>query len=250
VLCRAAQASSRARAAHPAHFTPSLHLSRGDAVALKKAELFAWEAYNATSEADVHVQANPTQTELLKKQAESRKDAVATLMQQRILEAYGGGSTGGGGSSSSGGGGGGGGGASASAASAAPIVLPAELRMGASEAYVDYAAAAEAAAEPPPPPPPRPIARTAAGAVSTLHGPEDVHPSGHRSAWGSWFDVKTKTWGYACCCTVFRDAYCTGEVGRRAAAQSAAAERGAAAPAGGGADGAAAGSKRGREPCV
>jgi pre-mRNA-processing factor SLU7 len=218
----------------PTHTHTHTHtFPRGDAVALKKAEVFAWEAYNATSEADVHVQANPTQTELLRKQADSRKDAVATLLQQRILDAYG-----------SGGGGGSG--------AEAPIALPSELRMGASEAYVDYAAeAAAAAAPPPPPPPPKPIARTASGAASSLHGPEDVHPGGHRSAWGSWFDAKNKAWGYACCCALFKDAYCTGEAGRRAAAQSAAMEAGAAAGGGGGGGGGgalAAGSKRGREP--
>mmetsp|Transcript_16975 Transcript_16975/g.30700 ORF Transcript_16975/g.30700 Transcript_16975/m.30700 type:complete len:219 (+) Transcript_16975:120-776(+) len=35
-------------------------------------------------------------------------------------------------------------------------------------------------------------------AASTLHD-EDVHFGTHLEIWGSWYDVESKKWGYACC---------------------------------------------------
>ena len=188
---------------------------------MKKAELFAWEAYQATGDADVHLQANPTQTELLRKQASTRQAAVTSLLQQRILSAYGDGGAGAG----VGGAGGAGAGASSSSSSSA-IALPAELRLGDTEAFIEYGldgrplavaaaeasaarAAAEAAAR-------RFIAPAAGAAKSALHGAEDVHPGNHSSVWGSWFNRRNMRWGYACCFSQLKGAYCTGELGRQA----------------------------------
>lgn len=38
---------------------------------------------------------------------------------------------------------------------------------------------------------------------------EDVYRHGHHSAWGSWYDVKAGSWGYACCHCVTREDPCT-----------------------------------------
>lgn len=38
---------------------------------------------------------------------------------------------------------------------------------------------------------------------------EDVLASGHSSVWGSWYDSKAKSWGYACCRSLHRDRPCT-----------------------------------------
>ena len=38
---------------------------------------------------------------------------------------------------------------------------------------------------------------------------EDEYPSGHSAIWGSYYDRKTKEWGYACCQATTFSAYCT-----------------------------------------
>jgi pre-mRNA-processing factor SLU7 len=43
--------------------------------------------------------------------------------------------------------------------------------------------------------------------------PEDVLINNHTSVWGSWWsDFK---WGYACCHSLVKNSYCTGEQGKR-----------------------------------
>ena len=38
----------------------------------------------------------------------------------------------------------------------------------------------------------------------------------HTAVWGSYYDRKTGEWGYACCWSVLRESYCTGEAGKKA----------------------------------
>lgn len=45
---------------------------------------------------------------------------------------------------------------------------------------------------------------------------ENVCPGNHTSVWGSWW--KDGQWGFACCHQTLRQAYCTGEAGKRAEA--------------------------------
>ena len=59
----------------------------GDAVEVSRAQLFCWDANNAGSE-DVHLQANPTQAELLRKQFEEKKKSLTKTKKQAILEKY------------------------------------------------------------------------------------------------------------------------------------------------------------------
>ena len=44
--------------------------------------------------------------------------------------------------------------------------------------------------------------------------PEDVYINNHTSVWGSWW--KNFEWGYACCHSVLKNSYCTGEEGKHA----------------------------------
>ena len=83
------------------------------------------------------------------------------------------------------------------------------LLTGQTEAYVEYSGATG-----------RPLAGAPPPAVSRYE--EDVFPGNHTSVWGSWFEVGTKQWGYACCHATARGAYCLGEAGRRAAVDAAA----------------------------
>ena len=183
----------------------------GDHIELMQAQLFAWEAAekSGTSAAELNLQANPTQMELLRKQFAVRKAAADAEQRARVLERYGG-----------------------AEHMAAP---PPELLLGQGEAYVEYgrdglplpsreAVAAAAAAK----------AAAAASGVP-LSGPsaadarsrytEDSCPGNHTAIWGSWWNRETRAWGFACCHSTHYMSYCTGTAGREAQRQEAAARR-------------------------
>jgi len=157
----------------------------GDYTDLVQAQMFAWDA--AEKGAEVHLQANPTQLEMLRKQYAARKGALETERRDAILAQYGG-----------------------AEHLQAP---PKELLLGQGEAYVEYgrdgkpvlAGAAAAAA-----------AAAAAGKTRRSRYAEDVWPGNHTSAWGSWWDGQEKAWGYACCHSSLYSSYCTGRAGRAA----------------------------------
>ena len=46
----------------------------------------------------------------------------------------------------------------------------------------------------------------------------------HTQVWGSFFDVNTRQWGYACCHSTIQASYCTGQAGIEAAKASSAGE--------------------------
>lgn len=48
--------------------------------------------------------------------------------------------------------------------------------------------------------------------------PEDIYINNHTSVWGSWW--QNFTWGYACCHSIVKNSYCTGEEGRKAFEES------------------------------
>lgn len=56
--------------------------------------------------------------------------------------------------------------------------------------------------------------RGAPKAVTKSKYPEDVYINNHTSIWGSWW--KDFQWGYACCHSIIKNSYCTGEEGRKA----------------------------------
>jgi len=43
-----------------------------------------------------------------------------------------------------------------------------------------------------------------------------VYNNNHTAVWGSWYDVSSSTWGYACCHSTIHISYCAGEVGKEA----------------------------------
>jgi pre-mRNA-processing factor SLU7 len=71
-----------------------------------------------------------------------------------------------------------------------------------SEAYVEYNREGKVVKGKEPP---RPVTKY----------PEDVYENKHTSVWGSFY--AEGTWGYDCCHLTTRNAYCTGEAGKRAA---------------------------------
>lgn len=60
----------------------------GDTMKHASAQLFAWEAYEKG--VDVHLLAEPTKLELLKKQYQEKKDEFKNEVQKTLLEKYGG----------------------------------------------------------------------------------------------------------------------------------------------------------------
>nr|XP_023029926.1 pre-mRNA-splicing factor Slu7-like [Leptinotarsa decemlineata] len=60
----------------------------GDSQNHAKAQLFAWEAYEKG--VDVHLLAEPTKLELLRKEYEKKKEQIKTKIQSNVLERYGG----------------------------------------------------------------------------------------------------------------------------------------------------------------
>lgn len=49
-----------------------------------------------------------------------------------------------------------------------------------------------------------------------------VYVNNHTSVWGSWYDLTSGQWGYACCHSFIHMSYCTGEAGISAAEASSA----------------------------
>lgn len=47
-----------------------------------------------------------------------------------------------------------------------------------------------------------------------------VYVNNHTDVWGSWYDLSSGTWGYACCHSTIHISYCAGEVGKEAAQAS------------------------------
>jgi pre-mRNA-processing factor SLU7 len=82
---------------------------------------------------------------------------------------------------------------------------PKELLMAQSEHYVEYSK----------------LGRVIKGqdkAIARSKYLEDQFPGNHKSVWGSYW--RHGQWGYACCHSLFREAYCAGEAGKAAAALS------------------------------
>jgi pre-mRNA-processing factor SLU7 len=186
----------------------------GMATEVAQANLFAWEAQQYGSDG-IHPMANPTQLEMLRRQFEERKAALALAQAQDVTGAYAPAADRAA--------------ADASTARGAADVLPRELLFGQSEGYVEYTPDGRAVA---------PSAAAAAGgsavaaAASSRVIPmphsrydEDEWPGNHRSVWGSWFDREKQCWGFACCHETSLNSYCTGKAGIAAKEESRARRR-------------------------
>lgn len=147
---------------------------------LKRMQMFAWQA-EQRGDTLLHMQANPTDHELQFKQAQQKKERAAREAQSSILERYGG--------------------------AEHLDAMPVELRTGQTEAYVEYSRSGD-------------IVRGQAKPKPRSRYEEDVYENNHTSVWGSWYDMQRGVWGYQCCHSTLRRSYCTGEVGKAAAAQS------------------------------
>lgn len=176
----------------------------GDAIGLAETQLFAWDAgKKLNAEGTVHVQADPSKAELMRRRVESRGVDLKEKRRRAVLERYGGeqylDAAVGGGNKSVGEG-----------AGVPSKETPEEraTRFGVSHAEQEYGRDGR-------------IASVASGATKQKkRAPvpckyeEDVHTNGHTAVWGSYFHKGAFTWGYADDHSLIRSSYGTGPNGR------------------------------------
>ncbi|EIN11897.1 pre-mRNA-splicing factor SLU7 [Punctularia strigosozonata HHB-11173 SS5] len=123
---------------------------------------------------DVHLQANPTAGELLHHEYKQKKDTLKDKNKVSILSKYGG----------------------AEYLEAAPK----ELRQGQTEEYVEYSRTGQ-------------VVKGRERIKAKSKYAEDVYINNHTAVWGSWYDISSGTWGYACCHSTVHASYCAGQAG-------------------------------------
>ena len=193
----------------------------GDAVGLAKTQLFAWDAEKKLGiEGAVHVQADPSRAELMRRKVESRGMDMRETKRKAVLDRYGGEEYL---DAPSGGGSRGGEGRSSSARSSssdgygggdaiAPKETPEEraTRFGVSHAEQEYGRDGRIASS----------TSGVGGSKQKTRVPipckyeEDVHVNGHVSVWGSYFHKGAFRWGYSDDHSLIRSSYGTGINGR------------------------------------
>ncbi|KAI0663514.1 pre-mRNA-splicing factor SLU7 [Cubamyces menziesii] len=153
----------------------------GEAPEVQKLQLFAWNAAQRGN--DVHINALPTQGQLLHKEYIKKKEELKDTTKVSILSKYGG--------------------------EEYLQKAPKELLQGQTEEYVEYSRTGQV------------IKGKERAKVKSKYA-EDVYINNHTAVWGSWYDMSTGQWGYACCHSAVHMSYCTGEAGIKAAEESSA----------------------------
>ncbi|EDR11885.1 uncharacterized protein LACBIDRAFT_246820, partial [Laccaria bicolor S238N-H82] len=153
----------------------------GEAPEVQQLQLFAWQA--AARGNDVHLNANPTQGELLHYEFRQKKEELKDTTKTSILAKYGG--------------------------AEYLDTAPKELRQGQTEDYVEYSRTGQ-------------VIKGRERAKAKSKYPEDVYINNHTAVWGSWYNSSDGTWGYACCHSNIHISYCSGQAGIDAAEASSA----------------------------
>lgn len=148
----------------------------GDAAEFEKAQQYAWESQEKGGDTKSHLQANPTSGEYYRKKEREEAAAKAEQKKKMLLEKYGGGEVN---------------------STAARLRDAAVIE---SERFVEYDESGRIKGAP--------------KVIAKSKYPEDVLINNHTSVWGSWW--ANFKWGYACCHSVIKNSYCTGEEGRDA----------------------------------
>ena len=167
---------------------------------MQELQLFAWQSEARGN--DVHLNANPTQGQLLHEAYKEKKEELRDTSKVSVLAKYGG-----------------------EEHLAKP---PKELLLGQTEEYVEYSRAGQ-------------VIHGKERAKTRSKYPEDgsflcrrliydssqtlflsVYINNHTSVWGSWYETASSSWGYGCCHSTVHISYCTGEAGKQAARASSA----------------------------
>ncbi|BGP00019.1 mRNA splicing protein [Rhodotorula toruloides] len=127
---------------------------------------------------DVHIQSNPTAAALMHKEFLQQKEVLKDKSSASILDKYGG--------------------------EQYLQAVPKELRVGQTENYVEYDRRGK-------------VIKGMERAKAKSKYDEDIYPGNHQSIWGSWYQLSTGKWGYACCHSTIKGSYCAGQAGIEAA---------------------------------
>jgi len=139
----------------------------------------------------VHANSNPTQAMLIYKDYLERKEKLKDTSKTSILDKYGG--------------------------EEHLQQIPKELLAGQTENYVEYSRTGK-------------LIKGEEKVKARSKYDEDVYPGNHKSIWGSWFNLSTFKWGYACCHSYIKQSYCAGQAGIEAEKEQAAGVRAIAPP--------------------
>lgn len=135
---------------------------------------------------DVHANSNPTQAALVYKDYLAKKEKLKDTSKTSILDRYGG--------------------------EEHLASVPKELLVGQTENYVEYSRTGQ-------------LIKGQEKSKARSKYDEDVHPGNHTSIWGSWFNLNSFQWGYACCHSYIKGSYCAGTAGIEAEKEQFAAPR-------------------------
>jgi pre-mRNA-processing factor SLU7 len=150
--------------------------SSGDAAEFEKAQKYAWESQEKAGNTQQHLQANPTSGEYYRRKEKEEAEKKREAHKKMLLEKYGG-----------------------SESSTIPAALRDTLVIE-SEKYVEYDESG--------------AIKGAPKAIAKSKYVEDKLINNHTSVWGSWWS--NFKWGYACCHSIIKNSYCTGEEGKAA----------------------------------
>lgn len=148
----------------------------GDAAEFEKAQKYAWESQEKGGDTKTHLQANPTAGEYYRRKEKEEAEAKKAAHKKMLLDKYGAGEI---------------------------NPAAAKLREAAvteSERYVEYDESG--------------AIKGAPKVIAKSKYPEDVLINNHTAVWGSWWS--NFKWGYACCHSMIKNSYCTGEDGKAA----------------------------------
>ncbi|KAL5711597.1 hypothetical protein ACHQM5_013865 [Ranunculus cassubicifolius] len=149
----------------------NMYRNSGQAIEFKELHIHAWEAYDRGQ--DVHVQAAPSQAELLHNNFKAIREKVITKKKDTIKEKYG--------------------------DAAAEEEIPKELLLGQTEIEIEYDRTG------------RIIKGEVSVILPKSKYDEDIYLNNHTTIWGSWW--KDGQWGYKCCKQLTKNRYCTGLAG-------------------------------------
>jgi pre-mRNA-processing factor SLU7 len=155
----------------------------GDGAEFDRAQRYAWEAQErsgvdaaAAAAAKLHLQANPTEGEIVLKRLAREAGEKRAAQRKALLDRYGGEEH-----------------LEKPDASKVPLITE-------SERFVEYDE--------------RGGVKGAPRVIPRSRYAEDVRVNNHAGVWGSWWD--DFVWGYACCHSTIKQSYCTGADGIRA----------------------------------
>lgn len=148
----------------------------GETSKMLNAQVYAWDAERKGN--SINLQADPTLAEIMYKKSKKENETQVKELEKSLLEKYGG--------------------EEHLVKNETIDELPAQT-----EVYVEYNTAGQ-------------VVSNEIPVLKRREYEEDEYEKyapGHASVWGSWFDREKMRWGYACCHSLFKSAYCTGNEG-------------------------------------